>query len=146
MYHTYLHTTQRATLLPISTGLLPKIQPISRELERPPVWKLMGCFGVIVILKSRLEGKRIIGDCAVHSLLRLEGRRCRQLPAVSLLPANLQCPSMTIHGFVDSECCDSLRLSNAANQCTYPANTKDLLKRSRYGYVDEHWLRHPHMG
>ena len=100
----------------------------------------------IVILKSHLEGKRIIGDCAVHSLLRLEGRRCRQLPAVSLLPANLQCPSMTIHGFVDSECCDSLRLSNAANQCTYPANTKDLLKRSRYGYVDEHWLRHPHMG
>ena len=40
----------------------------------------------------------------------------------------------------------TLRLSNAANQCTYPANAKDVLKGSRYGYVDEHWLRHPHMG
>ena len=71
----------------------------------------------IVILKSHLEGKRIIGDCAVHSLLRLEGRRCRQLPAVSLLPANLQCPSMTIHGFVDSGCCDI-----AFIQCRQPVH------------------------
>ena len=73
-------------------------------------------------------------ETAVHSLLRLEGRRCRQLPAVSLLPANLQCPSMTIHGFVDSGCCDI-----AFIQCRQPVHLPR--KHQRFIKKVKIWLR-----
>ena len=74
-------------------------------------------------------------ETAVHSLLRLEGRRCRQLPAVSLLPANLQCPSMTIHGFVDSGCCDI-----AFIQCRQPVHLPRKRQRCIKGQDMVTWM------